>query len=245
MKKKYSNDKNIDALSKISKDRHRTNLLKVSEQKLLAFLVQRIPSFISSDMLTLIGFFGSLVTASGFVFAKFFNRYWLLIGILGFAINWFGDSLDGRLAYYRNKPRKWYGFSLDVLADWMTNVVIGLGFAVYMNGNLKLLCLAFVMFYGWSMVIALLRYKIANKYTIDSGILGPTEVRLIISLLLVLEVVVPNSIIFSAIGACTILLVFNIVDSIKLLKMGDERDNEENKEKHILHTNSYEVSGEV
>ena len=39
----------------ISVGRERTNILRKSEQKALAFLVQRIPSWISSDMLTGIG----------------------------------------------------------------------------------------------------------------------------------------------------------------------------------------------
>jgi phosphatidylserine synthase len=44
------------------------------------------------------------------------------MGYFGFAINWFGDSLDGRIAYYRNTPRKWYGFALDCIMDWLSLV---------------------------------------------------------------------------------------------------------------------------
>jgi hypothetical protein len=222
-----------NALSKITKDRDRTNILKKHEQNLLAFLVQHIPSWINSDMLTAIGLAGSFVTAASFILASYFHRSMLLFGVLGFALNWFGDSLDGRLAYYRNKPRKWYGFSLDFTVDWLTNILIGLGYIVYVDkwGRWELLGFGFVVLYGWAMITALLRYKIIDKYTIDSGIFGPTEVRVIISLFLAFEVIWKGSIIYSGILACVILFIINIIDSLKLLKIADNRDKEEKNNK--------------
>jgi len=85
----------------------------------------------------------------------------------------------------------------------------------------------FVVLYGWEMLTALLRYKITNEYSIDSGKLGPTEVRIIISLILILEVLVNGSIHYSTALACIILLITNIIDTIKLLKLGDIRDKKE------------------
>ncbi|MDR1338816.1 MAG: CDP-alcohol phosphatidyltransferase [Prevotellaceae bacterium] len=220
-----------NALSKITRDRERTNLLKKYEQNTLAFLVQHIPSWINSDALTAIGLTGSFATAASFVLAFYFHRIFLLFGILGFAINWFGDSLDGRLAYYRNKPRKWYGFTLDFTVDWLTNILIGLGYIIYVGGKWELLGFGFVVLYGWAMMTALLRYKIINKYTIDSGLLSPTEVRIIISLFLMLEVIWQGSIVYCGILACAVLFVINIIDSLKLLKVADNRDKEEKSEK--------------
>jgi hypothetical protein len=217
---------NHEILSKLSKDRDRTNLLKTSEQRFIAFLVQHIPSWMSSDMLTLIGLAGSLVTAAGFILALYVHRSLLLLGIVGFFINWFGDSLDGRLAYFRNKPRKWYGFALDYTVDWLTNIFMGLGYIVYVGGRWELLGFGFVVLYGWAMMTALLRYKITGKYTIDSGLLGPTEVRIIISFFLLLEVIFKDSIIYSGMAACAILLAVNLVDFFKLLKLADRHDKE-------------------
>jgi hypothetical protein len=220
-------NKNADALSKISKDRSRTNILKTHEQQLIAYLVQRIPSCISSDMLTAIGFVGSIITFAGFVLATYYSKYWLLLGILGFAINWFGDSLDGRVAYYRNRPRKWYGFTLDLTVDWFTNILIGLGYVFYVDTQWEFIGIGFIMLYGWAMITAILRYKITNKYTIDSGLCGPTEVRIIICLLLILETLIHNAIVYCGLLVCIILLIVNIIDFVKLLKMGDQRDKEE------------------
>lgn len=217
-------NKHWDALSKIAKDRHRTNLLKKYEQITIAFLVQHIPSWVTPNMLTAIGLVGSFIAAMSFVLATYVNRYLLLLGIVGFAINWFGDSLDGRLAYYRNTPRKWYGFSLDFSVDWLTIIMISFGFIVYANGALKLLGYAFAVMYGWAMITALLRYKLTDKYKIDSGLFGPTEVRVIISLVLILEVLFEDSLLYTAAVVCVLLLLVNIIDFLKLLKIADERD---------------------
>jgi hypothetical protein len=94
--------KTNEVLESISRDRTRSNILRKQEQQALAYLVQRIPFWVSSNMLTVFGFFGSLIVFSGFLLASVFNRNYLWLGLLGFAISWFGDSLDGRVAYYRN-----------------------------------------------------------------------------------------------------------------------------------------------
>jgi hypothetical protein len=181
-------------------------------------------------MLTGLGLAGSFITAGSFALALYVKRVWLLLGIFGFFLNWLGDSLDGRLAYFRNRPRKWYGFSLDFLVDWLTNILIGYGFIIYVGGQWEVFGFIFVILYGGEMMMALLRYKIVNQYTIDSGMLGPTEARILLALILVLEVVVKDSIIYSSALACFVLLILNVKDFRSLLKMADQRDKEERAE---------------
>ena len=208
----------------ISTDRERTNLLRNPEQKLIAYLVQRIPLWISSNMLSFIGFIGGVIVFLSFVLAAYVDRSLLLIGVLGYLISWFGDSLDGRIAYYRKIPRKWYGFALDITTDWLGIILMGLGFVIYAEGGWEIFGFGFVVMYGWEMVTTLVRYKITGKYSIDSGIFSPTEVRIIISLFLVLEVVLAGSILYFSAFITALLFVFNMVDFIKLLKLGDEQD---------------------
>jgi hypothetical protein len=218
------NQKIDQVLDSISRDRGRSNLLKKYEQLTIAYLVQRIPRWMNSNMLTGIGLFGSIVVFSSFVMAAYFSKYYLLLGIPGFMISWFGDSLDGRLAYYRNIPRKLYGFSLDITIDWISIIFIGCGFILYNDGIWDLLGYGFVAMYGWEMIITLMRYKITGKYSIDSGKFGPTEVRIIISLFMVAEVFFQGSIIYSAAIACVVLFIINILDTRKLLSVADEID---------------------
>lgn len=225
--------KENNVLKRISADRQRTNLLRKGEQNALAYLVQRIPSWMTSDMLTAIGLMGGIITFLSFILAAYINRYLLLIGILGYVISWFGDSLDGRLAYYRHNERKWYGFSLDITVDWLGIILMGLGFIVYMDGPAEMIGFGFVVLYGWEMLTALLRYKITGTYSIDSGIIGPTEVRIIISLVLAMEVFLPGSILYASIFITTFLLLANILDTIKLLRLGDEKDAQDKKKDEI------------
>jgi hypothetical protein len=230
MKHLLSPDK-LEILSAISKGRHRTNILKVPEQQALAFLVKKIPSSFTSNSLTFIGMIGSLITLSSFILAAYVNRYLLLLGVIGFIVNWFGDSLDGRLAYYRNTPRKWYGFSLDITVDWITTILIGAGYIIYVDGIWKFFGVGFVVMYGWAMITTLLRYKVTNKYTIDTGLLGPTENRVIICFILIAEVIFPDSIIYTGVFACLVLFIVNVIGSKSLLKAADELDKKEKEEK--------------
>lgn len=216
---------------KLFQDRKRTNILSRPEQKLISYLVPKIPNWISSDGLTAIGFLGSLMILGSFLLAEYVNRDLLLLAIPGFFIQWFGDSLDGRIAYYRNKSRKWYGFALDIVMDWVSTVFIGLGYILYTVGDFKYLGFALVSLYGWAMIISQLRYRITDKYTIDAGLLGPTEIRVIICLVLLLEVLVKGSIDYSVLGICIILFFINVGDTKKLLTLGDMKDKEEKQAK--------------
>lgn len=212
---------------KLFQDRKRTNILSDPEQRLISYLVPRIPDRITSDGLTAIGFFGSLMILVSFLLAEYVDRDLLLLAIPGFFIQWFGDSLDGRIAYYRNKSRKWYGFALDIVMDWVSTVFIGLGYILYTVGDFKYLGFALVALYGWAMIISQLRYRITDKYTIDAGLLGPTEIRVVVCLVLLVEVIFKGTIDYSVLGICVILFFINIGDTIKLLAVGDAKDKEE------------------
>ncbi len=215
----------------ISQGRNRTNILRNSEQNTIAYFVKRIPNWISSDMLTGIGFLGNILVFMSFVLAAYFSPNFLLMGVIGFMISWFGDSLDGRMAYYRNIPRKWYGFTLDVITDWIGIVLICFGFIIYAKGVWEIIGFAFVVLYGWEMITTMIRYKVNNQYSIDSGLLGPTEVRIVISSILVLETLVNGSILYSGSIACILLFASNIIDTIKLLKLADIQDKIELEKK--------------
>lgn len=212
---------------KLFQDRKRTNILSNPEQKFISYLVPRIPGWLTSDGLTAIGFLGSLMILGSFLLAEYVDRDLLLLAIPGFFVQWFGDSLDGRIAYYRNKSRKWYGFALDIVMDWVSTVFIGLGYILYTVGDFKYQGFVLVALYGWAMIISQLRYRITDKYTIDAGLLGPTEIRVIICLVLLFEVIFKGSIDYSVLGICIILFIINIGDTMKLLALGDAKDKEE------------------
>src|SRR5690606_14073012 len=100
-KNKVMSEGKID--KKLFADRKRTNILSEPEQRFITYLLPKIPNWISSDGLTAIGFLGSAMILVSFLLAEYVSVYYLLLGIVGFFVQWFGDSLDGRIAFYRNK----------------------------------------------------------------------------------------------------------------------------------------------
>jgi len=214
----------------ISPDRKRTNLFRAPEQAAITFLCRWMPSWVSSDLLTFIGLLGSIIVFAGFFFAKFDNNY-LALSIFGFAVQWFGDSLDGRIAYYRNIPRKWYGFSLDMSMDWISTIFIGLGFYFYLEESYKVLAFTFVTAYAWTMLLALLKYKITGNYAIDSGLFGPTELRIGICLVLLGAIFYPQTLTIFAVVINLFVYGLNCVEFYNVLQLGNARDREENAKK--------------
>ena len=212
---------------RIFADRKRTNILNNLEQRFITYLLPKIPSWISSDGLTAIGFLGSLMILVSFLLGEYVDRNFLYLAVVGFFVQWFGDSLDGRIAFYRNKSRKWYGFALDIVMDWVSTVMIGLGYVFYATGDFKYSGFVLVALYGWAMIISQLRYKITDKYTIDAGLVGPTEIRVVISFVIILETIFVGSLDYSVIIICIILFFINLIDTKKTLDLGDIRDNEE------------------
>ncbi len=215
--------------AQIFADRKRTNILRAGEQQFIHFLLRQIPGFITPNIMTAIGMFGSMIVCAGFLLGANFGGSFIPIGIIGLFINWFGDSLDGRLAYYRGIARKWYGFALDIIMDWLSIILIGMGYYFYAAESTRILSFLFVVLYGWSMIISLLRYKILGVYRIDAGLLGPTELRVIIAMILILEATVPGSITYSALATALILFAINLKDTNALLELGNDRDRKERK----------------
>ncbi len=224
---------NNEVIRAIFRDRPRSNLLKKHEQHAISWLVRRIPPWINSDILTGIGLFGNVIVSASFIIAAYYHGLYLLFGLLGFMINWFGDSLDGRLAYYRNIPRKNYGFALDITIDWISIIIVGFGYIIYAEEAWEWLGYGFVVMYGWEMILALIRYNLTGQYLIDSGKTGPTEVRIILCILLVIEVIWPGSLKYLAAILVSVLFIVNIFDTHRLLSLADQidRDNHHSKKK--------------
>jgi hypothetical protein len=213
----------------ITQGRKRTNILKNYEQHTIEYLCGIMPTWITSDILTFIGFLGSIIISVGLYLGNL-NKIWLVISIVGFAIQWFGDSLDGRLAYWRNTPRKWYGWALDITVDWISICIIGFGFYYFMD-TYKYIAFIFIFAYGWAMINSLLRYKITDAYSIDTNFMGPTELRIIICIFIIVEYFIPNTLIAFGLIGSLILTYFNILDITSILKSGDIRDLKEKAEK--------------
>ena len=147
------------------------------EEKAKEWICPRVPDWMSSDMLTVIGVIGYIILAAGFILG-FFNRNYLLLVILGFIINWFGDSFDGSMARYRKKTRPNYGYYIDKIVDAVAVIILVLGLGL--SGFVKIeISFLFGLMYLSLMIHTDLVVHVQNQFKISFGLFGPTEMRII------------------------------------------------------------------
>ena len=158
--------------------RIQTSLLNPLEKKALAWLGARMPSWVVSDHLSLVGLLGACTIALGY-FLTNYSPAFLWLASLGFVINWFGDSLDGTIARIRGTQRPLYGFyidhSLDCICEFL--MVGGAGLLPYMHMWASLLI---VVPYLMLEVNVMMNSHLNNEFNLTYGKLGPTEFRLIL-----------------------------------------------------------------
>lgn len=210
-------------------------LLAKPEAKLLDFLVVRLPLWVTPDILTGLGILGAVLGCIGFALAL---TSWLSLGlvVVGFTVNWLGDSLDGRLARHRRIERKIQGFILDNGVDLIAYLLLALGFAL---SGLVSLPVPFLLLSLYMLLsnLALARLIITGVHDLAIDSIGTTELRVAFLTLAVLLFLFPD--VFRAIipllelsvldflslfWACVMLLNFVMVlrRDIRLAREADE-----------------------
>jgi len=156
---------------------HRRNAAFVDplERRFLAWLVVRLPTAVTPDMLTAVGFVGALCTMAGYALASL-QPAMLALASVGLALNWFGDSLDGTLARWRRIERPRYGFFLDNAVDIVEQglLAVGIGLSGYVGWGLAAGVLA--SFFMLSL-LSLLRAQVHGVFDIALAGIGLTEIR--------------------------------------------------------------------
>jgi len=160
-------------------ERVQQTIVTGAEKKVLRWLAARMPAWVNSDHLTLLGFAAQFMVGVSYALASADNRW--LIAATGFlALNWFGDSLDGTLARFRNRQRPRYGFYVDHIIDSFGAVFlcVGLAFSSYMTPLVAMvLLMAFLML---SIETYLATYCL-GKFNLGHFFFGPTEIRIVLA----------------------------------------------------------------
>jgi phosphatidylglycerophosphate synthase len=152
-------------------------LLGPLEKPVLLWIARHTPAGIGSDTMTLIGIVGTGIVLMGYGLSHLEAGFlWVASG--GFLINWFGDSMDGTLARYRNAERPKYGFFVDHLVDAGSQVVIFVGMGISPYVQLDYACLALAGYLLLS-IYAYVNAFVTGEFRISYIKLGPTEMRLI------------------------------------------------------------------
>jgi phosphatidylglycerophosphate synthase len=158
--------------------REQTSLLAPLERAALRGLARRMPACVNSDHLSLLGLVAMFLAG---VFYAASGRNPLLLHLVNLCIflNWFGDSLDGTLARYRDRQRPRYGFYVDHIIDTFGTMFLILGLALSGYISERVAAAVLVVFLMLAINSYLAAYAL-GIFKISQGLFGPTEIRLIL-----------------------------------------------------------------
>jgi phosphatidylglycerophosphate synthase len=149
--------------------------LAPAETSALAWLGPRVPSWITPDGLTAVGFAASVVALVGYLLSRDHPAALWLVN-LALIANWLGDSLDGHVARLRGIERPRYGLFLDQSVDILSQLLFALGLAAS-----ELVAPTIVAFglaaYLMMTAQGLLRAEASGIFPLATGGMGLTEVR--------------------------------------------------------------------
>ena len=157
-----------------------TSVLSPLEKRALRFLAERLPAWVNSDHLTSLGLAAMLGAGLSFWAAGTWPWAVGLVAVC-LAINWFGDSLDGTLARVRGHERPRYGYYVDHVVDVFGALFLlgGLALSGYMSPLVALGLL--VAYYMMSIEVYLAAHTL-GQFKITYFMLGPTELRILLSI---------------------------------------------------------------
>jgi archaetidylinositol phosphate synthase len=154
------------------------SFLAAAEKRALVWMAERMPAWVNSDHLTILGFTAQIATGVCYALASH-NPRMLLAAIVCLAMNWFGDSLDGTLARVRQRQRPRYGFYVDHIIDSIGAVAMmgGLALSGYMHPVIAIgLLIAFLLL---SIQSYLATYTL-GEFHLSLWHFGPTELRVLL-----------------------------------------------------------------
>jgi phosphatidylglycerophosphate synthase len=154
-------------------------LLGAAEKRLLVAIARRLPAWVTSDQLTLLG-----LGAMGGAGLCFWWSRWhpaaLFAVIACLALNWFGDSLDGTLARVRGRLRPRYGYYVDHVIDLVGISCLLAGMAL--SGHMTpIVAVAFVAAYAMVSAEVFLATHAEGTFRLAFAGVGPTELRIILA----------------------------------------------------------------
>jgi len=115
-------------------ERQQNSVLAPLERAALRELARRMPGWVNSDHLSMLGLLGMFMAGVCYALSRWNPLLLHLVNLFIF-INWFGDSLDGTLARYRDRQRPRYGFYVDHMIDIFGTLflIYGLALSGYMS----------------------------------------------------------------------------------------------------------------
>ncbi|HEU4967908.1 CDP-alcohol phosphatidyltransferase family protein [Sphingomonas sp.] len=156
--------------------RIQANLLAKAERRALTWMCARLPAWVTPDVLTALGLAGAVMIFAGYALSAI-HPVWLWAVVGGFVVHWFGDSLDGSLARFRQIERPDFGYFIDHSTDGLANLLIlaGLGLSPFVRLDIALFALAGYLLLS---IHAFLAARVVGELRLSYLAAGPTELRL-------------------------------------------------------------------
>jgi archaetidylinositol phosphate synthase len=158
--------------------REQTSILAPLERTALRGLARRMPRWVNSDHLSLLGLVAMFMAGVCYA-ASGQNPLMLHLVNLFIFLNWFGDSLDGTLARYRNRQRPRYGFYVDHIIDTFGAMFFIFGLALSGFISERVAAALLIVFLMLAINSYLAAYAL-GIFKISQWKLGPTEMRLVL-----------------------------------------------------------------
>ncbi len=155
------------------------SLLARAEKRALLWMAERMPEWISSDQLTLLGFVAQIATGICYALSAR-DRRMLVAAVVFLILNWFGDSLDGTLARVRQRQRPRYGFYVDHMIDSVGAVAMmgGLALSGYMH---PLIAIGLLIEFLLLSIQSYLATYTLGEFHLSLWRFGPTELRVLLA----------------------------------------------------------------
>ncbi len=171
-----------------------TSVLAPLEKRTLIWLAHRMPARVNSDHLTGLALVAMLAAGLSFWLASVWPPALVLVAVC-LAINWFGDSLDGTLARVRRHQRPRYGFYVDHVVDAVGTLALvgGMALSGFMTPYVSLGLL--VAYFLLTVEVGLATHALGT-FTISFFKVGPTELRILLSIGALVLLIKPTATIF-------------------------------------------------
>jgi phosphatidylglycerophosphate synthase len=159
--------------------RENLSVLAAAEKRALVLIAGRLPRWVGSDHLSLLGLASMLAAGVSFAAVQF-TPWAALAVVVCLAANWFGDSLDGTVARVRDQQRPRYGFYVDHVIDLAgtTALLVGLACSSAMHPLLAVGVLAAYLLVSGESYLATHSVGVFRMSFLG---FGPTELRLLLA----------------------------------------------------------------
>jgi phosphatidylglycerophosphate synthase len=157
-----------------------TSITAATEKRLLVWIAERLPLWITSDALSALGLVA--MAAAGASFAALRSTPWAAAAVVvSLGANWFGDSLDGTIARVRRQERPRFGYYVDHVIDLAGAAMLMAGLAL---SGLMHPTIAAAVLAAYLLVSAesYLTTHAAGVFRMSFLGVGPTELRVVLAI---------------------------------------------------------------